>query len=155
MRGVLLCSRAVVSLVGEHFSISCASFITPRVTPLSFPCHSRVFVADTDNNRVSVFEIGGQYVKSLGADGRHLRSPLGLALGYDGTVLFVVDSGNHCVKVSNGVPFAPPPMAEQCSILPCFASAACAHSSPPLLPHIPVAYSDHIHPQHRPHLFRV
>ena len=116
MRGVLLCSRAVVSLAGEHYSISCASFITPRVTPLSSPRHSRVFVADTDNNRVSVFDIGGQYIKSLGADGRQLRSPLGLALGYDGTVLFVVDSGNHCVKVSDGVPFAPPPKGEQCSI---------------------------------------
>ncbi len=58
-----------------------------------------MYVADSDNNRVCVFDVSGRYVKSVGADGSELRAPLGLALDRDGRLLFVVDSGSHCVKV--------------------------------------------------------
>ncbi|MBN1361801.1 MAG: CehA/McbA family metallohydrolase [Sedimentisphaerales bacterium] len=60
-----------------------------------------VYVADTYNHRVQVFDAGGAYSATLGSYGNgvgEFNAPNGLAIGPDG-LLYVADTGNHRVQV--------------------------------------------------------
>ena len=62
-----------------------------------------VFVADTGNDRVVVFDRGGQRLRHFGSRGARageLRAPRGLA--WDGQRLAVADSGNRRVQLFDG-----------------------------------------------------
>jgi DNA-binding beta-propeller fold protein YncE len=59
----------------------------------------RVYVTDSGNNRVQVFDPDGIFLDKWGEQGGgdgELGEPFGIAVGADGTV-YVVDIGNHCV----------------------------------------------------------
>jgi uncharacterized protein (TIGR03663 family) len=60
---------------------------------------SNLYVADTKNNRIQVFDANGQFVRSMGvagsADGQ-LKEPCGVAVDADGSVI-VADTWNHRV----------------------------------------------------------
>jgi DNA-binding beta-propeller fold protein YncE len=61
---------------------------------------SNVYVADTENNRIQLFDVDGDYVSSFGGYGHNegeLSLPAGLALDADGNLL-VADSFNHRVQ---------------------------------------------------------
>jgi DNA-binding beta-propeller fold protein YncE len=79
--------------------------------PLAFPAHalatdSRLFVSDTGHHRILECSHDGRVLRQFGSgtpgnwDGQSaacgFQSPQGLALGQD--VLYVADSGNHCVR---------------------------------------------------------
>ncbi|MBI3753280.1 MAG: 6-bladed beta-propeller [Deltaproteobacteria bacterium] len=55
----------------------------------------RIYVVDSENNRVEIFNQAGQFVKAFGAKGKgdgQFSMPFGIAIGADGR-LFVTDSG--------------------------------------------------------------
>ena len=58
----------------------------------------RVFVADSDNSRVSVFSEDGSFLYHIGASSNELGHPWGLAFDPSGN-LHVADSKLRCVKV--------------------------------------------------------
>ena len=60
--------------------------------------NGRVFVADTANSRVSVFDDNGTFLYHIGESSNTLDSPWGLAFDPSGN-LHVADSGLKCVKV--------------------------------------------------------
>lgn len=74
------------------------------VADYSYDKDSRVFVSDTFNHRIQVFNIAGGFVKSIGSygtDKTHLCEPCGMTS--DGTLLHVVDRGNNrinCITLS-------------------------------------------------------
>jgi DNA-binding beta-propeller fold protein YncE len=60
-----------------------------------------VFVADTKNSRVQVFDPDGKHLRTVGTKGSapgELSRPVSVAVGADGRV-FVSDTGNHRVQV--------------------------------------------------------
>jgi DNA-binding beta-propeller fold protein YncE len=62
----------------------------------------RVLVADTGNDRVSVFTTAGVFLFAFGAGGpdpAHLLQPRDVAIGAGGATYFVADTGNHRVAV--------------------------------------------------------
>src|SRR5690606_24446476 len=64
-----------------------------------------VWVADTGNDRVVHYSISNLDMQTIGTTGSgqyRFRSPRGVHVGGDGT-LYVADTGNHKVKVYNGV----------------------------------------------------
>lgn len=61
----------------------------------------KVYVADTGNNRVEVFDHDGNFLTTFGEKGSepgHLRAPESVAVGADGR-LYVADTGNGRVQV--------------------------------------------------------
>ncbi|MBI3756232.1 MAG: NHL repeat-containing protein, partial [Deltaproteobacteria bacterium] len=57
---------------------------------------NRIYVVDSENNRVQIFDQAGQFIKAFGAKGKEtgqFRMPYGIAIGADGK-LFVTDSKN-------------------------------------------------------------
>jgi sugar lactone lactonase YvrE len=59
-----------------------------------------VYISDTGNHRIQVFDATGHLVSAWGSRGDgdgQFNTPLGVAVTTDGTV-FVVDSGNHRVQ---------------------------------------------------------
>ena len=63
----------------------------------------RTYVADTQNNRVQIFNANGQFVASLGGngpDGLSLNLPADVAVNADGRI-YVSDVGNHRIAVFN------------------------------------------------------
>ncbi len=67
-----------------------------------------VYVSDSSNHRISVFDLSGAFICNIG--GPHATPPLpdglvqpqGLALSRDGTVIYVADAAAHVVKVCAG-----------------------------------------------------
>ncbi|MBI3755027.1 MAG: tetratricopeptide repeat protein, partial [Deltaproteobacteria bacterium] len=62
---------------------------------------NRIYVVDSENNRVQIFDQAGQFIKAFGAKGKEagqFRMPYGIAIGADGK-LFVTDSKNSRVQV--------------------------------------------------------
>jgi DNA-binding beta-propeller fold protein YncE len=89
-------------------------------TPLSFPAklavdeaRDRLFIADSNNNRILVTTISGQHLQEVGGagagllDGRFFQAafhrPQGLAYSAKHDTLFVADTENHAVR---GVDFS-------------------------------------------------
>jgi tripartite motif-containing protein 71 len=63
----------------------------------------RIYVADTYNHRIQVFDPKGQFLQTLGAEGAQpgaLLRPKGLAWGPD-HLLYVADTGNHRIQAFN------------------------------------------------------
>ncbi|MBN1261750.1 MAG: TIGR03663 family protein [Anaerolineae bacterium] len=63
----------------------------------------RVYVTDTGNKRVQVFDAQGQYLSEFGGGGRNpgqLNEPVGIAISANGEV-FVADSWNQRIQVFN------------------------------------------------------
>lgn len=61
----------------------------------------RIFVADSENSRVVIFDDGGKFVRSFGEKGNkegEFRYPRGIAASEDGRI-YVADSGNHRIQV--------------------------------------------------------
>ncbi|KAK4306586.1 hypothetical protein Pmani_021593 [Petrolisthes manimaculis] len=77
--------------------------------------HGRIYVADTCNNRVQVLDGDGVFLREIGLvtsetlqDGHRytkteFNEPTGVAASLDGSRIYVADSGNHRVKVFDGV----------------------------------------------------
>ena len=60
-----------------------------------------LYVSDTNNNRVQVFDCKGQFLSTFskkGANSKQLNSPHGICVGSDQFV-YVGDKGNYCVSV--------------------------------------------------------
>jgi uncharacterized protein (TIGR03663 family) len=85
---------APTRIVGE-FGSAPGQFAEPR--GLAADARGNLYVADTKNNRIQVFDGNGQYVRSFGsagsADGQ-LKEPGGVAIDSDGSVI-VADTWNH------------------------------------------------------------
>ena len=59
-----------------------------------------VYISDTGNHRIQVFDATGRLVGAWGSKGEgdgQFNTPLGVAVTTDG-IVFVVDSGNHRVQ---------------------------------------------------------
>jgi uncharacterized protein (TIGR03663 family) len=70
-------------------------FAEPR--GLATDAKGNLYVADTKNSRIQVFDSNGQFVRSVGAPGSadgQLKEPCGVAVAPDGTVV-VADTWNH------------------------------------------------------------
>jgi sugar lactone lactonase YvrE len=81
-------------IVGEPGSAP-GQFSEPR--GLAADARGNLYVADTKNNRIQVFDGNGQFVRSLGAAGSadgQLKEPGGVAIDSDGSVI-VADTWNH------------------------------------------------------------
>jgi DNA-binding beta-propeller fold protein YncE len=84
--------------VGWDGSGGAGKFGNPRgvvITP-----DSEVYIADTENNRIQLFDTDGDFLASFGSYGHNegeLSLPAGLALDADGNLL-VADSFNHRVQ---------------------------------------------------------
>ncbi len=88
----------------------------PGSGPYQFDCpngvgisQSYIFVADTCNQRVQVFDLSFKYVGTLGqtgvagADGQHFSNPVALAVDAVNNNIFVVDQGNQRVQRCHAV----------------------------------------------------
>jgi uncharacterized protein (TIGR03663 family) len=74
-------------------------FITPR--SLAIGPDGSIYVADSGNHRVQVFDQEGNFLLKWGSEGiepGQFNEPWGIAIGADGTV-FVADTWNHRVQV--------------------------------------------------------
>jgi uncharacterized protein (TIGR03663 family) len=81
-------------IVGEPGSAP-GQFSEPR--GLAADARGNLYVADTKNNRIQVFDGNGQFVRSFGASGSadgQLKEPGGVAIDSDGSVI-VADTWNH------------------------------------------------------------
>lgn len=77
--------------------------------------HGNIYVADTCNHRVQVLDSDGVFLRELGVvssetlqDGRRYTKtefyePTGVAASLDGSRVYVADSGNHRIKVFDGI----------------------------------------------------
>ncbi|XP_037792601.1 RING finger protein nhl-1-like isoform X2 [Penaeus monodon] len=75
----------------------------------------RIYVADTCNHRVQILDSDGVFLREVGVvssetlkDGRRFtksefNEPSGVAASLDGSRVYVVDTGNHRIKVFDGV----------------------------------------------------
>lgn len=90
-----------VRIIGEPGS-SPGQLAEPR--GLATDGRGNLYVADTKNNRIQVFDSNGRFVRSLGAPGSgdgQLKEPCGVAVGADGTVV-VADTWNHRIARFGG-----------------------------------------------------
>lgn len=70
-------------------------------TGIAVSSDGKIYVVDSENNRVQIFDQGGRFIKAFGAKGKgtgQFRVPYGIAIGVDGK-LFVTDSKNSRVQV--------------------------------------------------------
>ncbi len=75
---------------------------------LADPANGRLFIADSDNNRILTSDMNGALQKAIGsgqpglkdgpADVAQFNQPQGLALSADGNALYVADTRNHAVR---------------------------------------------------------
>ncbi|MEO8456772.1 MAG: thioredoxin-like domain-containing protein [Chloroflexota bacterium] len=83
-------------------------FLSFPGTVLAEPVSGRLFIADSDNNRILISSLDGALQKSIGSgkqgflDGTsaaaEFNQPQGLALSADGDTLYVADTRNHAVR---------------------------------------------------------
>ncbi len=87
------------------------SYLHPRAVAVDN--EGRVYVADDWNKRLQVFDAAGAYLTTIGGNTSsgtksgqmYLNSPLGVAVGSDGTV-YVADTNNHRItRFAPGVPY--------------------------------------------------
>ena len=74
-----------------------------KARAIDFGPDGHVYVADTGNNRVQVFDREGEYIHSFGKKGSktgQFKSPEGIAVNSKGNV-YVADSGNHRIQIFN------------------------------------------------------
>lgn len=73
---------------------------------VAFDAAGNIYVADTDNNRISKYDANGQFLDRIGGLGQSdvfLRQPWSMTVSEDGTV-FVADTWNHrIVKLNSGL----------------------------------------------------
>lgn len=70
----------------------------------------KLYIADTDNNKIKVYDPSSGSVHTLAGDGYHgymdgksglisrFAEPVGLAVTPDGATVYVADAGNHCIR---------------------------------------------------------
>lgn len=66
------------------------------------PTHKELYVADTGNQRIVVFDKQGQYIRQFGSKGNGnglFSEPIGVALNSDGTKVYVSDLRNKRVQI--------------------------------------------------------
>jgi len=73
--------------------------------------HGRLFISDTNHNRVVVTDLDGKISQVIGAGSTGLkdgsfeqaqfRQPQGLALSSDGSTLYIADTENHAIRAAN------------------------------------------------------
>ena len=74
-----------------------------KARAIDFGPDGHIYVADTGNNRVQVFDREGEYIHSFGKQGSktgQFKSPEGIAVNSKGNV-YVADSGNHRIQIFN------------------------------------------------------
>ncbi|MBN1557731.1 MAG: S8 family serine peptidase [Lentisphaerae bacterium] len=65
----------------------------------------RIWVADTDNHRIQIFDAAGAFVASIGEYGSasgKFKLPAGLSVDADTGIAWVADTGNHRIQAFNG-----------------------------------------------------
>lgn len=70
-------------------------------TGIAVSSDNRIYVVDSENNRVQIFDQEGHFINTFGSKGKEngqFRIPYGIAIGTDGR-LFVTDSKNSRVQV--------------------------------------------------------
>lgn len=70
-------------------------------TGIAVSSENRIYVVDSENSRVQMFDHEGRFINTFGAKGKEngqFRMPYGIAIGADGK-LFVIDSKNSRVQV--------------------------------------------------------
>lgn len=80
-----------------------AGFYGPRGIAIS--AAGEVFVTDTGNARVVVFDRAGKFLREFGSKGAapaQLNEPVGIAVSPDGQRVYVADSGNARIAVFDG-----------------------------------------------------
>lgn len=80
-----------------------AGFYGPRGIAIS--AAGEVFVTDTGNARVVVFDSTGKFLREFGSKGvatNQLNEPVGIAVSPDGQRVYVADSGNGRIAVFDG-----------------------------------------------------
>ena len=95
-----------VAIIGTGPGAGEGQFTNPRNVAVG-PDGS-IYVLDTDNHRVQVFDAKGQFVRMWGSQGAELgqfQEPWGIAVGKDGMV-YVADTWNHRIEkfTSTGEP---------------------------------------------------
>lgn len=70
-------------------------------TALAFDDGHRIYVADTGNGRIQVFEPDGSVSRIIGGSDRELSLPRDLAFGADG-LLYVCDTLGHRIQIFDG-----------------------------------------------------
>jgi len=74
-----------------------------KARAIDFGPDGHIYVADTGNNRVQVFDREGEYIHSFGKRGSktgQLKAPEGIAVNSKG-IVYVADSGNHRIQIFN------------------------------------------------------
>ena len=89
----------------------------------------KLYIADTGNNRIKVYDPGTGSVARLAGDGRYgyaddsspllarFGAPEGIVATPDGVTVYVADTGNHCIRrIAVGVGGAVTTVAGQCTV---------------------------------------
>ncbi len=74
-----------------------------KARAIDFGPDGNIYVADTGNNRVQMFNREGEYIYSFGKRGDktgQFKSPQGIAVNSKG-ILYIADSGNHRIQIFN------------------------------------------------------
>ncbi|MBN1139865.1 MAG: hypothetical protein JXM73_25055, partial [Anaerolineae bacterium] len=103
-------SYAYVATLGSGYGQGDYQFVRP--TDVVADTAGRIYVADKDNKRVQQFDSSRVYQRTYGTtgvsyvtDGYHFYTPLGVAVGSDGSVHIVEERGHRLVKLNaDGVP---------------------------------------------------
>lgn len=85
--------------IGSEKGISDGQFSEP--TGIAIAPDGNIYVVDSENNRVQIFNSGGQFIKTFGTKGKgngQFRTPFGIAIGADSR-LFITDSKNGRIQV--------------------------------------------------------
>jgi len=57
-----------------------------------------VYIAETWNNRIQIFDLNGKFIKKFGSN-KDFNHPVGLALDSKRNFLYVVDTYNDSIKI--------------------------------------------------------
>ncbi len=74
-----------------------------KAKAIDFGPDGNIYVADTGNNRVQIFDRQGKHIYAFGKKGSktgQFKSPQGIAVNSKG-ILYVADSGNHRIQIFN------------------------------------------------------